>query len=121
MKIEFTDSRIKEYSQGVGFHLKNEGKPIDVSAANGAELLNAKHLLDGVQVNIFRLAESAPKRVSDARLIENTYPENFPHADILTKAGINHEAARMLNKEQLMEVNGIGEAKADAILDAIKE
>jgi len=128
MKIEFTDDRIKEFSQGMNFHLKNTGKPIDVSTANAADLLNAKVPPQdnpaapvSEWVNVFRLVGDAPKKAADKKVMESTYPEGFPHAEILAKAGFAFEDARLLQKEQLIEIDGIGAKSADAILKFGKE
>jgi hypothetical protein len=123
MKIEFADERIKEYSQGMGFHLKNEGKPIDVSAANGSDLLDAKHSFDGgaTFVNIFKAVGSVPKKVADAKAMESEYPAGFPHMKALTGAGFKHAEVVQFDRAQLMEINGIGEKAADAILEFVKE
>lgn len=121
MKIEFADKRIQEYSQGMNFHLKNEGKPIDVSAANGADLLNAKHWLDGEFVNVFQAVGDAPKKKSEAKLMESEYPEGFPHSKALINAGFKHADVVLFDREALLQIQGIGEKAADAILDHVKE
>lgn len=114
MKIEFADNRITEYVNGQ-FYAKNTGEPVDVSAANAAEFLNAKHWLDGEFVNVFRPVGVTAKETAKADL-SSTYPEGFPSADILSAAGFSHEAAILLTHEQLLEIKGIGEKSAEAIL-----
>jgi hypothetical protein len=120
MKLEFAHKEIKEFMDG-NLHYKNDGSEINVSSATADDLLERKHWLDGKWVNVFQLTSDSPKRKSDAKEIAATYPEGFPFADVLTKASIRHEGAILLDKEQLLRVNGIGEAKADAILEFVKE
>jgi hypothetical protein len=118
MKIEFADERIKEYSQGMGFHLKNEGKPIYVSSANGSELLNAKHWLDNEWVPTFKIVGEKPKKVADVKALAAEYPETFPHADVLTKAGIAYADVIQLDSDQLagLKITGLGPKKLNEIL-----
>lgn len=122
MKIEFSDERIKEYSQGMSFHLKNEGKAIDVSSANGATLLKAKHWLDGDWVPTFNIVSDSPK-AAEVKTIVADYPENFPHAEALSKAGISHVDVLALNRDQLAElkISGLGPKRIDEILAFITE
>lgn len=114
MQIQFTDSRINEFSDGF-FHVKNEGKPIDVSAATASDLLNRKHFIDNEWVNIFE-AVGVTKKEAKKDDFAGTYPEGFPHAEKLVAGGFNFEASRLLSKEQLVEIDGIGPKAADAIL-----
>ena len=118
MKIEFADERIKEFSQGMGFHLKNEGKPIDVSSANGSDLLNAKHWLDGEWVPTFRVVGEKPKKVADVKALAADYPESFPHAEVLTKAGMAYADVIQLDSEQLagLKISGLGPKRIEEIL-----
>jgi hypothetical protein len=120
MKLEFADERIKEFADGP-LRLVNDGDPIDVSAATGGDLLKAKHWLDGQWVNIFKVAE--PDKKTDKEAEQEafaTYPENFPSAEHLAKAGFKHEEALLLDREALLAVKGIGEKGADAVL-ALRE
>ena len=119
MQIKFTDSRIKEFSDGL-FYAKNDGDPIEVTQATARDYLNRKHFLDGEWVNVFEPVAMTKKAAKDANLI-GTYPEGFPHADKLAAVGIAHQSAVIMNREQLMQVDKIGGKAADAILAFHKE
>lgn len=120
MKLEFTkESGVTEYMNGP-LHLVNDGKAIEVDGAVASDLLNARHLVDGEFVNVFR-AVGEKVKVKDAKAMEASYPDNFPHADVLAKAGYAHADAILLSKEQLVEISGIGPKSADAIIDFSKE
>lgn len=122
MKLEFADDRINEYSNGP-LHFMNDGSDIEVSAATASDLLNATHqVAPGEIVKVFKVAEP-PKKVEkkEERTAFSTYPENFPSAALLAGAGLTHEEAILLDREQLMEINGVGEKSADAILEFLKE
>lgn len=123
MKIEFTDKRFTEFSQGMGFHLKNEGKPIDVSAANGTELLNHKQpppdnpaAPKEEWINTFVAVGTKPKKVADQKALLAGYPEGFPHAKELTAAGFAHSDAVLLDAEALTAIDKIGAKGAEKII-----
>lgn len=117
MKIEFADERIKEYYNGPGFHVKNEGKPIEVTAATAGDFLNAKHWLDGEFVNVFQVVGMNKKEAKEANVIE-TYPDGFPHAKELAAKGFSHADAVLLSREQLedLKLKGVGPKGLDSIL-----
>lgn len=119
MKLEFADDRIQSYENGPLRYI-NDGSGIEVSAATASEMLNAKHLLDGEWVDVFRPADAKTKK-AEAKGALATYPEGFPHADVLAKAGINHSEVVLFTREQLEEVSGIGPKSAEAILEFSKE
>lgn len=56
MKLKFAHDEISEYASGT-FHVKN-GKPFEVDAVMGQELLWAKHDLNGEMVNVFERADA---------------------------------------------------------------
>lgn len=61
MKIKFANDRINEFKSG-DFHAINDGSPIEVTSDLGAELLEAKHLIDGEWVPVFEKAASTPEK-----------------------------------------------------------
>jgi hypothetical protein len=124
MQIKFSDSRIKEFSQGMNLHFKNDGKPIDVSAATAGDLLNHKQpppdnpaAPHAEWINTFEVVGATKK---EAKNYLATYPDGFPSAEKLANK-YDYASALLLSKEQLMEIDGIGEKSADAIIEFSKE
>lgn len=64
MKLKFVNDQIKEYAEG-NFHFKNDGGVIEVDASLGAELLKAKHFIDGEFVAVFEQVDPSAKAASD--------------------------------------------------------
>lgn len=113
MKIVFADKRINEYKNGE-FHAINDGKPIDAPELLVSDLLAATVHLEGEEINVFVPAKKQDEVPAEEAATD--YPEGFPFADVLQKNGYTHADAIALSREQLVELKGIGEKSADAIL-----
>jgi hypothetical protein len=120
MKLEFAVKDINEYSNG-RLYFKNTGEPFDVSSNIVSDLLNAQHLVNGEFVNVFRPVGDPPDNKTETQEIMSGYPDGFPFADVLAKAGYRHQDVLALDRDQLVALKGIGEKSADAILDFSKE
>jgi hypothetical protein len=114
MKIVFADERIREYKNG-DFHAINDGEPIEAPPMLVTELLAATHPLEGEEVGVFVPA----KEQDDAPLAtgKGEFPEGFPHAKVLEKLGFSYEEVLAMTREQLIDLKGIGDKGADAILE----
>jgi hypothetical protein len=124
MRLEFADERIREFQEG-SLHLVNDfdrdGHGFTVSAAVAQSLLQKKHLLDGEQVAIFRVADNQEVVEENALKPDESYPEGFPAADKLIEAGFKRSDLRAMDRDALIAIEGIGPKTADAIIDAITE
>jgi hypothetical protein len=124
MNLKFNpEAKVTEWVNGP-LYFKNEGDDLEgLKPSLAKAMLEAKHEVQpGQFVNIFILAnQDKPTTKKAAAIISNDYPNDFPHADKLTKAGLTFDAVRVLNKEQLVSIEGVGNASADAILAALKE
>ena len=122
MKLKFNpEAKVTEWVNGP-LRFKNEGDPIEADAKRARVLLRAMHEVAPQQfVNVFVLAEQGKVNKSDKAELASTYPNDFPHAELLTKAGLSFDAVKVLSKEDLVKLDGIGAKSADTILAAFKE
>lgn len=123
MNIRFVNDDFREYSQGP-FHFTNEGKPFEVrDSVLADELLHARAriAIGGEMVNIFEPAVGASASDKATESLAAGYPEGFPSADALAAAGLSFEEVKLLNRDQLVALKGIGGKTADAILEHTKE
>jgi predicted flap endonuclease-1-like 5' DNA nuclease len=68
------------------------------------------------------LAEDQGKVTKEVKVEKaSTFPDGFPHADLLTKAGFELEAVRLLSDEDLTNIEGIGPKSAEAVRAALEE
>lgn len=118
MWLRFASEEIKGFSEGP-FYWPNEGKPIEVDAVLGQELLWKKHFLDGEMVPVFVVSSESGESLEGQESPESleSYPEEFPSAEVLAGAGFSYEEALLLDRDQLIEIKGIGPKSADAILE----
>jgi endonuclease III-like uncharacterized protein len=123
MNLKFNpEAKVTEWQNGP-LYFKNEGDAIEAKPSQARAMLRAMHEVQPQQfVNIFVVADQdKPKTKKAIHELTVDYPHDFPHTDKLTKAGLEFDAVRILNKEQLVAVEGIGPASADAILAALGE
>jgi hypothetical protein len=121
MKLEFNpESKVTEWANGK-LHFTNKSN-IDVTSSQARHMLRQMHEVEAGQfVPVFVLADDQGK-VTKKEAAESlgTYPDNFPHADVLTRAGMSFDAVRVLDKESLLKLDGVGPKSAEAILTAIE-
>jgi len=121
MKLRFAHEAINEFAEG-NFSVRNDGQPFDAIGDLAAELLKKKTFVDGEgMVAVFEpaLATDNGQLTVDnagAEESESGFPEEFPAVEQLAAAGLSYEDVRLLNREQLIDIKGIGGKTADAIL-----
>ncbi len=75
----------------------------------------AQWLADEYGVEPMTVAEES-EDIEAARGIEDEYPEDFPARHIFIKQEIPIATTRELTRDQLIEINDIGETRADRVL-----
>lgn len=120
MKLEFNpESKVKEWQTG-RLHFK-EGDDIEVTSAQAKRMLQLKHEVAPQQfVSVFQLTDQGKVTKKEVAESLGTFPANFPHADVLTKAGLSFDEVKVLSKDDLTKIDGIGPKSADAILEGVK-
>jgi hypothetical protein len=123
MNLKFNpEAKVTEFREG-GLYFKNEGDPVEVQPRIGQVLLRRMHEVQrGQFVPVFVVAgdQDRPRTKAAAHSLAIDYPEDFPHKDALVKGGFTFEAARVLSKDDLTKLDGIGPKSADAIIAAVK-
>jgi hypothetical protein len=127
MKLKFNpEAKVTEIMEGP-LYLKNEGQPVDVTQDQAEALLRKHHTAfnakgEAVLLPVFLVADDQGKVSKEARTtFFATYPEGFPHADLLAEAGLDIESTKLLSKEDLTKLPGIGAKSAEAIATYLTE
>lgn len=122
MKLKFNpEAKVTEWVNGP-LRFRNEGDPVEVDSRTARSLLKAMHEIAPQQfVNVFVVAGQDKATKAEKSEMAAAYPDNFPHADTLIKAGFTFDAVKALDKESLVKLDGIGPKSADAILASLKE
>lgn len=132
MKLQFNpEAKVTEWVNGP-VRFKNEGGLVmqrvrselkEPDARLAKQMLKQMHEVSPRQfVPVFVLAESQGRTTrKEANELSGEYPNDFPHVDLLTKNGLSYEEAKLLGKEDLTKLDGIGPKSADAILNFGKE
>jgi hypothetical protein len=124
MKVVFSSKKINEYSNGP-FHVMNDGEPIELPSAFAADVLAATQFIDGEEVNVFVPAkdqsDDSKDHPDETPNAADEFPENFPSVSVFRKLGLTYADVRLLDRDQLIGLKGIGEKAADAVLDFTDE
>jgi hypothetical protein len=112
----------REYSEGMSMPLLKENEPFEVSQTEGERLLAITgKRLEGKGKD--RKFSSVPVfEVFEAKITSSTLPEGFPYRKELEENKVfTFEQVASLDRKGLLDLDNIGEVKADAIMAEVEK